>query len=325
MLSAKKYLVSIEQNKGVPTTHVSLESRSMDDLRSSIAPFPKASAAQLASRRPRARPVRGKAVNRTSFDSNGVNLDFSTATASDPGSADSTAPMSMAFTGLKIADDVPQAEHDTIYKPSPFKAVAEEKFISDTQPADVHKEKVEPVVSPPKSEEIDNLSTSRHSRPMVDSEHSSMLAQIKAPIKNDGWIFIFSSQDNKLVKVGKATTTTCRKAKILFGCFIPDSAECAVDLRFVLHPEQVIKLVHLELRNFEAKISCEHNKTGFVPQVFRRSIERGLTCLKMWQLSQSNYGGISCERLIQQQARSESTGLKCWSRCRHQQQQRVRL
>jgi hypothetical protein len=227
-------------------------------------------------------------VPRPTVDKRGtiVELDSVSVTASESDHSDTSVSTSAAFTSLKIADELPHREHNTFSVP---KVVTEEGIPLEAQ-SSVENE-TGTVMSRQISEETAHEWTRTHYQSMVDSSHSNIIKEIDSPIRNSGWLTIFSSQDGKLVKIGKATSSSCRKQQIRLGYQVPDSDDCKVDFYWVWYPERVTKLVHLELLDFQAKIDCQHHhQDGYTPleiqdehqQWFDVSEDVAVTSVKLW-------------------------------------------
>jgi hypothetical protein len=141
------------------------------------------------------------------------------------------------------------------------------------------------------SEETAHEWTRTHYQSMVNSSHSSIIKEIDSPIRNGDWLTIFNSQDGKLVKTGKATSSSCCKQQIRLGCQVPDSDDCKVDFYWAWNPERVTKLVHMERLDFQTKIDCKHHhQDSYIPseiqdehqQWFEVSEDVAVTSVKLW-------------------------------------------
>jgi hypothetical protein len=106
------------------------------------------------------------------------------------------------------------------------------------------------------SEEEVQPSIKIHSQDLIDS---SLVMEMNLEIPVGGKVYIFKSLDKKLVKIGQATNINIRKEQQQIGCQLQYFDQVEVDSVHCKHPVRVARLVHLELHNFRANISCQGN------------------------------------------------------------------
>ena len=85
-----------------------------------------------------------------------------------------------------------------------------------------------------------------------------VIEELRSAISRGGYVYIFKSVDRKLLKIGKATNVARRKQQIKTGCQIEDLEEVDSGSYYLNYPERVERLVHLELQNFRAYVTCQH-------------------------------------------------------------------
>ncbi|KAL5327987.1 hypothetical protein ACEPPN_005693 [Leptodophora sp. 'Broadleaf-Isolate-01'] len=93
-----------------------------------------------------------------------------------------------------------------------------------------------------------------NSQDIIDKE---LIEEMNARHSKGGYVHIFESPSRKLCKIGGAAPIYARRRQLQAGCQLQDFDHVTVTSTFTMFPQRVTKLVHLELQNFRAKLSCE--------------------------------------------------------------------
>jgi hypothetical protein len=162
-----------------------------------------------------------------------------------------TSTMSEAFNCLRLTSELPQPVADAS---SVLQAVTEEVTPLEAQ---TRAQNAPPGMSatPPLSEEATKSSTVSHSQETIDS---NLIKEMTSPIPHGGYVYILKSFERNLVKIGKYTDLNLLLQQIKVECQLKSLVPVEVGSIYVKHPERVAKLVHLELQNFRARTTCQH-------------------------------------------------------------------
>jgi hypothetical protein len=179
-----------------------------------------------------------------------TNLKLADGATSKLESADASTTISKAFTTLKVAEVVPRSELETL---STSKSAT-----GDSITCKEHLDSCEA-----KDHSFENSSSfEEHSRPFVNPQlvDKSLLQAITLSRPQGGVVSVYKSVDLKLVKIGQPYFKDGQQ-KSLSQCNFFNANRTYVDCCWSLYPERVASLVHLELHNFGAKITCQHELT----------------------------------------------------------------
>jgi hypothetical protein len=176
-----------------------------------------------------------------------TNLKLADSAASKLETADASATISKSFTTLKVAEAVTRSEPETL---STSKSANGESI-----PCQEHLDSCEA-----KEHSSENSSSSEeHSVSFVNPQlvDKSLRQEINLSRLQGGLVSVYKSVDLKLVKIGQPYIKDGHH-KFLTQCKFFNADRTYAGGCWSLYPERVASLVHLELQNFGAKITCQH-------------------------------------------------------------------